>query len=180
MNDHETNWDVLSIAWRSLAVPAESDARALSAYIDAQTRRGRVWRALELALTAAALGIGWIVLEQSPGRMGRILAGDVLAMLIIAWVFTLLSRRAHAGPASAATEVYLRVARLRVRQRLGVVWLALALLAAQWVLAIELRRAGSGFSIVCSVLWIAWAVWEHRRLRRERRWLDTFDGNATK
>ena len=180
MNNREPSWDVLSIAWRSLAVPVESDDRALRAHIDAQTRRARAWRALELALTATALAVGWIVMTQSPGFMGRVLAGDILAILIIAWVFTLLGRRARAAPVSAATEVYVRVALLRLRQRLLVVWLALGLLAAQWILALVLRRAGSGFSIVSSVLWIAWAAWERRRLRRERRWLDTFNGDATK
>jgi hypothetical protein len=175
--DSGFDWDALAMAWRGIAPSPTLDAAALRARVDARTNRARMWRVVELAVTA--IYVGWFAVEQRPDWPDRVISGDIVVILAITWTFVWLGRRARERPASASTTDYIALARLRARQRIGTVWLALSLLIAQWFVAFALNGSLAPLAVVCSVLWSVWAAYTWRAARRELRRLDRFELDAS-
>jgi hypothetical protein len=169
----ELDWEGLSTAWRALAPSSPIDATLLRARVDGQKKRARAWRVLELVVTA--IYVWWFALEQRPGWADRVIAGDIVVILAITWTFVWLGRRGRERPASATTMDYVAVARLRARQRIAMVWLALSLLVAQWFVALALSGGLATLAVACSILWSVWAAYTWRAARRELHWLDRFE-----
>jgi hypothetical protein len=174
---HETpTWTDIASAWRTLTIPDALDASALKKRVAAQTRRSRVWRVAELLVTAIAMRASWRSFERGRTSIAdRVVAVDILVVLIVTWTVVWLGRAARSAPIGASTAVYVAVSRSRARQRIVTVCIALVLLVAQWYVASALLGGITPVSVLCSAAWVAWAAWEFRSVRQELEWLDAFD-----
>jgi len=180
MSDQSTNsaaWTAIAASWRESDTSFSVDVPALRAYVDAESRRMVWWFRLELCLTVIIVGVATAHLAQHPGVRAAIVAADAWLVSAVVWVFALHGRRGLWTASVSSTAVYLNVARRRASLRFRTAWLALILLAIQWLVVLLTPGPSDAsqqvISLVATVAWLSWAVLAARRARRELRYIDS-------
>jgi hypothetical protein len=179
MMARDVEWSALVGTWQSFPADILPDAALVRARVDAQSRRMRIWQILEMAVTIVAIAASVIELRREPDWTGALIAADIWVTLTAAWAFVWLGRSARRGPVTLGTEDYVRIARMRARQRRALVWLTIAVLAGQWLINAVVHQNVHAGALLLTTFCIGWAGWQWHGASRELRWLERFQADAS-